>query len=645
MPFGAECRDDGSVRFTLWAPSAKQVDLILAHANPASLALHQTNHGWFELITDAVRPGTQYTFRINGATTVPDPGSRFQPRDVHQPSEVIDPQTFDWHDEKWRGRPWEEAVIYELHVGTFTPQGTFAGVRERLDYLVELGVTAIELMPVSDFAGKRNWGYDGVLLFAPDSTYGRPDDLKELVQAAHLRGLMVFLDVVYNHFGPEGNYLGSYAPQFFTERHKTPWGNGINFDGAQSRVVRDFFIHNALFWIHEYHFDGLRLDAVHAIADDSKPNILTEITDAVRAAIDTNRHVHLILENDRNQARYLRWVQTTRKNAKSNVGGSSEVTSNELASSELTSSETNSPSQSEKCLPQAYTAQWNDDIHHALHVLLTGEKDGYYIDYVSRPMDQLGRCLTEGFAYQGEASAHRNGELRGESSKSLPPGAFISLLQNHDQVGNRAFGDRITRVADPRAVRAAMAVLLLAPSPPMLFMGEEFAADTPFLFFCDFEKDLAAAVTSGRRNEFAHFSAFANPSARERIPDPNSVATFAASRLNWDSLKARDHDSWLRYYRQLLKLRRERIVPLLSGCFVPAAYEIVGRRGLIARYHPGGGKKLLLAANMGDENLSGFDFEIFMTPLPVIYQTEHVPSASLQRGELPPWSVVWFLEA
>jgi maltooligosyltrehalose trehalohydrolase len=635
MRFGAECLDDGNVRFTLWAPAAKQVDLVLAHANSNFLPLQRTDHGWFELITGAARAGIEYSFQIDWAQIVPDPASRFQPRDVHQPSEVIDPQTFDWHDENWRGRPWQEAVIYELHVGTFSAAGTFAGVRERLDYLVELGVTAIELMPVSDFAGKRNWGYDGVLPFAPDSTYGRPDDLKELVQAAHLRGLMVFLDVVYNHFGPEGNYLGRYAPQFFTERHKTPWGNGINFDGPQSRVVRDFFIHNALYWIHEYHFDGLRLDAVHAIADDSTPNILTEISDAVRAAIDSDRHVHLILENDRNQARYLQWGETVREQAKSNLVGSSE----------LTPSESIPQNKSEMCLPKAYTAQWNDDIHHALHVLLTGEKDGYYMDYVSSPIDQLGRCLTEGFAYQGETSAHRNGELRGESSKSLPPGAFISFLQNHDQVGNRAFGDRITRSAEPRAVRAAIAMLLLAPAPPMLFMGEEFAADTPFLFFCDFEKDLAAAVTSGRRNEFAQFAAFADPAARERIPDPGSVATFAESRLNWDSLKVTDHANWLNFYRQLLQLRREKIVPLLSGCHVPAKYELVGERGLIARYHPGGVKKLLLAANMGDENQSGFDLPIFKPPMSPIYQTENITSSSLQLGELPPWSVLWFLEA
>ena len=473
MPFGAQCRDDGSVRFRLWAPAARQVELCFGDVNPpAYLPLDQRDNGWFELVTDAVRPGTQYRFRIDHAQKVPDPASRFQPRDVHGPSEIIDPDSFFWLDRAWQGRKWEEAVIYELHVGTFTPRGTFLAACERLDYLADLGITALELMPVSDFPGQRNWGYDGVYSFAPDSTYGRPEDLKELVQSAHSRGIMVLLDVVYNHFGPEGNYLGGYAPQFFTDRHHTPWGNGINFDGSESRAVRDFFIHNALYWLNEYHFDGLRLDAVHAIADDSTPDILTELADTVRSSIAPDRHVHLILENDRNQSRYLQRTVTSK----------------------------------ERCRPRTYTAQWNDDIHHALHVLITGEKDGYYSDYAEHPLDQLGRCLVEGFAYQGETSLHRNGATRGEPTQGLPLSAFVSFLQNHDQIGNRAFGERITQLADPRAVRAASAILLLAPSPPLLFMGEEFGAQSPFLFFCDFEKDLAQAVTAGRRNEFAHFT-------------------------------------------------------------------------------------------------------------------------------------------
>jgi maltooligosyltrehalose trehalohydrolase len=383
MPFGAAYDGDGRVRFRLWAPAAQRVDLCIADVTRSlRIPLQPDIRGWFELITDAAKPGTQYYFRIDDEQEVPDPASRFQPQDVHGPSEVIAPDAFEWKDHGWHGRPWEEAVIYELHVGAFTPFGTFSAVGERLDYLADLGITALELMPVADFAGQRNWGYDGVFLFAPDSTYGRPEDLKDLVQRAHERGMMILLDVVYNHFGPSGIRLNSYAPQFFTERHRTPWGEAINFEGLESRPVRDFFIHNALYWLNEYHFDGLRLDAVHAIIDDSTPHILTELADVVRNSIAPDRHVHLILENDRNQARYLQ--------------------------------------RTERCQPQTYTAQWNDDIHHAMHVLTTGERDGYYLDYAERPVDQLGRCFVAGFAYQGEPSNFRKGEPRGEPATGLP---------------------------------------------------------------------------------------------------------------------------------------------------------------------------------------------------------------------------------
>jgi maltooligosyltrehalose trehalohydrolase len=609
MPFGAEYREDGSVRFRLWAPAAHQVELCLAgSSNGMRLSLERFDNGWFELVTDAAKPGTKYRFRIDGGQEVPDPASRFQPEDVHGPSEVIDPTAFGWKDGTWRGRRWEEAVIYELHVGAFTPSGTlsgtFSGVCDRLGYLADVGVTAIELMPVADFPGQRDWGYDGVFPFAPDSTYGRPDDLKTLVQSAHDRGLMVLLDVVYNHFGPEGNYLNVYAPQFFTSRHKTPWGNAINFDGTQSRTVRDFFIQNALYWLAEYQFDGLRLDAVHAMIDDSTPHIVTELADAVRSLVEPDRHVHLILENDCNQARYLQ--------------------------------RTNS------CQVQGYDAQWNDDIHHALHVLVTGESDGYYSDYSDHALDQLGRCLVEGFAYQGEPSLFRNGAVRGERTAGLPPGAFISFLQNHDQIGNRAFGERITTITDPRAVRAAMAILLLAPSPPLLFMGEEFGAKTPFLFFCDFEKGLAEAVATGRRNEFARFARFSDPDSRAGIPDPNTASTFEASRLDWDDLTQPCHREWLRFYRQLLKLRCQHIVTRLSDpCAIKAHYEVHQGRGLSVHWGFRDGSKLDLLANLGADSLAG------LTPptSPMIYASEETSEAALKQGALPAWFVAWFLES
>lgn len=602
MPFGAECRTDGGVRFRLWAPSADHVDLCIADKRN-SIPLDRIHGGWFELTTDEAAAGSKYQFRINGHRMVPDPASRFQPEDVHGPSEVVDPEAFDWHDTAWRGRPWHEAVIYELHIGAFTQAGTFSAVRDRLGYLADLGITAVELMPVADFPGKRNWGYDGVFTFAPDSTYGHPDDLKKLVQSAHDHGLMILLDVVYNHFGPEGNYLGVYAPQFFTSRHRTPWGNAINFDGPDSGTVRDFFVNNALYWLDEYHFDGLRFDAVHAIFDRRSPDILSEIADTVRQRIGSDRHVHLILENDRNEARYL--------------------------------------ARDAQCRPRAFTAQWNDDIHHAMHLLLTDETDGYYTDYSERPLEHLGRCLTEGFAYQGEASAYRNGEIRGEPTTGVPITAFISFLQNHDQVGNRAFGERLVSIADRRAVRAAMAILLLAPSPPMLFMGEEFGAETPFLFFCDFEKDLASAVTSGRRNEFAHFAAFRNPADRERIPDPNSENTFQASRLEWSTNLPR-HQDWLSFCHDLIAVRQKIVTPRLSAaCNIKADYEVSKNHGLTVNWVFQDRSRLTLVANLGAEDLAGITPPSF----PVIYATEQVSAEGLKRKRLPPWSVTWFLKS
>jgi len=604
MPFGAECRDDGSVRFCLWAPSANKVELCVQSNAPKTLPLNRLDEGWFELVTDAAAPGSQYKFRIDNEQEVPDPASRFQPHDVHGPSEVVDPTAFDWKDQSWRGRPWEDAVIYELHVGAFTQAGKFCSVEQQLDHLVDLGITAIELMPLSDFPGSRNWGYDGVLPFAPESSYGRPEHLKRLIQSAHQRGLMVFLDVVYNHFGPEGNYLGVYAPQFFTDRHRTPWGSAINFDGVESRAVRDFFINNALYWLAEYHFDGLRLDAADSIVDDSPAHILTELAETVRTRLGSDRQIHLVLENDRNQASHLR--------------------------------------RTDDCQIKQYSAQWDDDIHHAAHVLVTGEKDGYYSDYTDHPLDHLGRCLISGFAYQGEVSLYRNSKTRGEPTGELPPTAFVSFLQNHDQVGNRAFGERIATIADSQAVRAAMAIFLLAPLPPLLFMGEEFGSQTPFLFFCDFEKDLAAAVTAGRRNEFARFTRFSDPEARKGIPDPNAVTTFEHSKIDLEDKTKPQHQEWLRFYRKLLNIRSRQIVPHLSkACAIKTAYEVIRDSGLSAHWKFPDGFTLSLVANLGTNPLSDLIFPAGK----IVYNTEKAETDELHKGNLPAWSVVWFLNS
>ena len=602
MPFGAELQPDGSVRFRLWAPAAKQVSLALERNDANPIPLVSTDGGWYELLTKEARVGSLYRFQIDNNTSVPDPASRFQPHDVNGPSEVLDPSAFDWTDTDWRGRPWEQAVTYELHVGTFTPEGRFRGVEQKLDYLRDLGVTAIELMPLSDFPGSRNWGYDGVLPYAPDSSYGRPEDLKRLIQTAHAKGLMVFLDVVYNHFGPEGNYLHLYSPQFFTNRHHTPWGDAINFDGPDSRVVRDFFIHNALYWLEEYHFDGLRLDAVESIVDGSKPDILTELATTVRNRFGTDRLVHLILENGDNIARYLQ----------RDLGGTVHL----------------------------YDAQWNDDIHHALHVLLTGESDGYYSDYVKDPMGNLCRSLREGFVYQGDYSEY-HGEHRGEPSRDLPPSAFVSFLQNHDQIGNRAFGDRITRLTSPAALKAAMEILLLAPAPPLLFMGEEFGATTPFLFFCDFHGDLAAAVTNGRRNEFARFSKFSSPEVRDSIPDPNAEQTFLRSKLDWNSWKDAAHSGWLQLYRKLLGIRQRVVVPQLgmkSASRCSSSHD--AKRALSIDWSFEHGAQLELRANLGESTA-----EINQTSGTRFYVSNRDADAAIEQGHLPAWSVVWSLRS
>jgi len=597
MPFGAQVLDDFRTRFRLWAPSAQQVQLCLRE-QPQRLMPRDAD-GWYEAI--AVAPhGTRYHYRIDDELDVPDPASRYNPGGVHGDSAVVNPHAYEWRDERWHGRPWQEAVVYELHVGAFTPEGTFVGVERRLDYLADLGVTSIELMPLSDFPGKRNWGYDGVLPFAPDTAYGAPADLKRLVDQAHERGLMVLLDVVYNHFGPEGNYLGRYAKPFFTERHHTPWGAAINYDGVCNRQVRDFFIHNALYWLEEFHFDGLRFDAVHAIVDDSRVHFLEELARALRDGPGQRRHVHLVLENDANQAHYLQRIEGR---------------------------------------PRLFDAQWNDDQHHTLHILLTGERDGYYEDYAEHPLSHLGRSLTEGFAYQGEPSIHRDHQPRGEPSKHLPSDAFVPFLQNHDQIGNRAFGERLSLLAAEPALRAAAAALLLAPSPPLLFMGEEFGARTPFLFFCDFESELAAKVTAGRRHEFARFARFADESAQAQIPDPNAPETFERSKLDWACLETPAHAHWLLLYRDLLAVRFTRIVPRLRDRGrVPATFRPLSDKALTARWTLSDETRLVLYINLSDEAIA-LDAAPEGAPLFMVPQES---AADLGSGLLPPWTTAWY---
>jgi maltooligosyltrehalose trehalohydrolase len=590
LPFGAEVGSDG-VRFRVWAPRASSVSLQLETANSVPLALTREAGGWFSLATAEARPGTRYRYDVDGRT-VPDPASRHQPEGVHGASEVIDPMQYAWRDDAWRGRAWEEIVLYELHLGTFSETGDCAGAERHLDHIRDLGVTAVELMPVAAFAGGRNWGYDGVFLFAPATCYGRPEALKRLVEACHERGLAIFLDVVYNHFGPEGNYLPLLAPDFFDPQRRTPWGAAIDFAGPRREPVRRFFVENALYWLEEYRFDGLRLDAVHAIDDDSIPDIVDEIGEAVRGRID-DREIHLVLENDRNEARRL-----ARRNGR----------------------------------PTTFTAQWNDDLHHALHVLVTGETAGYYGDYAADRGAMLGRALAEGFAYQGEASPFRGNRARGEPSAQLPATAFIAFLQNHDQVGNNPLGLRISvRAAEP-ALHAGIAVALLSPQIPLLFMGEEWASRRPFAFFCDFEPGLAEAVREGRRSEFAHFPEFRDESARARIPDPTALSTFLTSRLAWEELVEADRALWLGRYRDLLALRAREIVPRLAGPPLRAgSYTALDTRAVAVEWRLGDRSRLLLVANFSDAAV----------PLPTTAGAGRLLYASREPGTAP--SAAFFL--
>ena len=578
--FGARLTADGA-SFRLWAPAAKRVDLLLEKPQ----AMRRGENGWFSADAPGAKAGARYKFRIDDEIDVPDPASAFQPDDVSGPSEVIDHSSYPWRASHWRGRPWQEAVVTEAHVGSFTREGTYRAMIGKLDHLAASGITALELMPLADFAGSRNWGYDGVLWYAPDSAYGRPDDLKALIDEAHLRGLMVFLDVVYNHFGPEGNYLGRYAPSFFTEA-QTPWGSAIDYRVAE---VRAFAIENTLYWLREYRFDGLRLDAVNTIVETGEVAILHDLSVAAgKLAAETGRHIHLVLENSDNRASLLDAAQDP--------------------------------------LRGKYRGQWNDDYHHVWHVLLTGEAQGYYGDYQRSPSHDLARALASGFVYQGEVSAFWGGKRRGEPSRKLAPTAFVNFLQNHDQIGNRALGDRLESIADPKAIEAALAIGLLAPMTPMLFMGEEWGSKAPFPFFCDFKGDLADAVRKGRRSEYA----WAYAKYGDEIPDPLAKSTFHSAVLDWESRNETPGKKRLALVQGLLATRRREIVPRLAGASFGDAHA--ADNGLLtAHWRMGDGATLQLAANLSNSEIAHKAIEASGTP---IWGGE-------SGGLMPRWSVFW----
>ena len=549
-------------------------------------------HGWHELTVTDAGAGNRYRYVLPDGTTVPDPASRFQPEDIAGPSEVIDPAAHAWQDGAWQGRPWSELILYELHVGTFTPEGSFRAALQRLDHLVELGVTAIELMTIADFAGTRNWGYDSVLLYAPDSAYGTPEDLKTFVEAAHGRGLLVILDVVYNHFGPEGNYLPRYFPQILSKEHQTAWGPALNFDGECSGEVREFILHNALFWLAEYNMDGLRLDATHAILDNGPRHLLDELATRVHAfAKAEDRPIHLILENENNIARRL----------------------------------TRSSDGEVNC----YTAQWNHDIDHLLGAGFMGAMDERKGEDTGET-DRLAKAISEGFVI---AAQEHHEEY--ESGCHVPPNAFVSFLQSHDLVGNRIFGERVTSLLPRETVRALVAVALLLPQAPMLFMGEEWGATSPFPYFCDFHGTLSEDVQRGRREQISKLPGVSQEDL-DKAPNPQAESTFRSAQLKWDELEAPAHAAWMALYKSLLSTRREHIAPLLRRLSGRCGhYEVLGPGQLKANWVLAAGARLQLAANLSHEATQGFG----AAPGEVLW-TEGTADP---EGNFGPWTVRWSL--
>ena len=548
--WGAEYVAVGEVRFRLWAPGQEVVMLRLDGEDTEMTA---SRDGWFELLATGVSAGAEYNFVLSDGMVVPDPASRAQKDDVNGPSLVIDPTNYDWQDTDWKGRPWEEAVIYELHIGTFTPEGTFRAAIDKLPYLADLGITMIEVMPLSQFGGKRGWGYDGVLLYAPHSTYGPPEDFKAFVYTAHRHGISVVLDIVLNHFGPEGNYLPLLAPDFFHKERKTPWGAGIAYD---VNAARSYITEAPLYWLEEFHLDGLRFDAIDQIEDTSEKHALIEIAERIRAEI-TDRPIHLTTEDCRNVT-FLH------------------------------------PREEDGSTP-LFTGEWNDDLHNAVHVFATGETHAYYKDFAESPEKLVARCLAEGFAYQGEVSP-QSGEKRGVDSTGQPPVAFVDFIQNHDQVGNRAEGERLISLAGADRTKVLLAMLLFSPHIPLIFMGEEYGETNPFLFFTDFHGDLAKAVREGRAREFEGHAGHEG----DTVPDPNAKETFDASRLDWDQPKSSQGREWLDFTRDLLSQRSKIVVPLLGSAPGGTGEVIETGKGFLAVSWQFPKGRLALAINIGE---------------------------------------------
>lgn len=551
MKFGPQILDKG-VHFRLWAPRLDRVGLRIAELDRTQ-DMGRKPDGWFDLTVADAAVGMHYQFILPDGLPIADPVSRYLPGDVDGASQIVDPRAFEWTDAGWSGRPWHESIFYEVHMGTFTREGTFRAAIEKLDHVASLGANTVEIMPVGDFKGRWNWGYDGASLFAPDASYGTPEDFKAFVNAAHGTGISVVLDVVYNHFGPKGNHLHMLGP-FYQDEIETPWGPAVNFDAASGATIRELVIDNALYWLEEFNLDGLRFDAVHEIYDNGPIHVLEELTERVRDAFP-DRHVHLISENSLNQ---VGWLKRNDNNE-----------------------------------PRMFDAQWSDDLHHALHALITEENCWYYADFEGRT-DLAGRALAEGVSWQGEFMEHEQ-RNKGEPSAFLPATAFISFVQNHDQMGNRPHGDRVSGLVSTQALRMWSAIVLLSPEIPLLFMGEEWAASTPFLFFSDVGEDLADTIRESRVEELKRFPDV----SVESLPDPMSQASFVRSKLDWAEPESGEHAAMLEHYRDLITVRKAEVVPRLAGMKgYSGEYEVLDDRLIAVRWTLGDGSRLHLVANL-----------------------------------------------
>ncbi len=573
---GATWLGDGRCRFLVWAPHAQTVEVLVLAPHRQTAIMERLEPGYYEAVIAGVGPGSLYVYRLDGSRERSDPASRFQPQGVHGPSQVVDTQAFAWGDDGWSGLPLEKYLIYELHVGTFTPEGAFDGVISRLDDLKELGITAVELMPIAQFPGRRNWGYDGVYPFAVQASYGGPEGLKRLINACHQREIAVVLDVVYNHLGPEGNYFGDFGP-YFSDRYRTPWGLGFNFDGPESDEVVRFFVENAIEWLTEFHVDALRLDAIHSMVDLCARPFLAELSHAVRSlAQRLDRRVYLIAESNLNDVRVIRPPQ---------LGGF------------------------------GLDAQWNDDFHRALHALLTGERNGYYCDFGG--VEQLAKALTEGFVYSGQYSRYRR-RRHGNSSRLIPAHRLVVFAQNHDQVGNRMLGERLSGLVSFEGLKLAAGITILSPFIPLLFMGEEYGETAPFLYFVDHsDPALIEQVRQGRRKDFARFDWQGDP------PNPAEELTFRRSRLNQALAGQGLHRVLRDFYQELIALRKR--LPCLAR---PSKEDMAVRafekeKALaVRRWVDAGTSEALMLFNFGDAQAS------VRAPVPAGEWQKHLDSAA-----------------